>query len=122
MHVDFEPPQGFADAIAAPVTEVAIFLHEGGPPIEAQQNVEKAAKAFIAAGAELHGVAYGSTRETVSKMGIVGKSAVLLGGWESIEKHMEVRTSQVFKENVHLIANGTPRPPTVCHVHFKSVR
>lgn len=42
MHVDFEPIQNFAGAVAAPVTEVAIFLHDGGPPPELQQNVEKA--------------------------------------------------------------------------------
>lgn len=72
-------------------------------------------------GTKLYVVAPGITRETISKMGIVGKSAVLLAGWESIEAHTEVQKSQLFGELRHLIGNGTTRPPNVCHVHFKRV-
>ena len=118
VHVDFEPVRGLQEAISAPVTEVATFSFDGSPPEDAYQNVEKAVEVLKKAGATFQGWAYGSTHEIIEKNGIKGKSAVLIGGWESIEKHNEVRAMQAFKENMHLLGNGT-KGVEVHHVQFK---
>ena len=118
FHVDFEPQRGLHEALSAPVTEVATFAFEGGPPEDAFQNIEKAAEALKKGGATFHGWSYGTTHETVANEGFEGKNAVLVAGWESVEKHMEVRGSQAFKDNMRYLGNGA-KGVEAHHVHFE---
>jgi len=50
------------------------------------------------------GYAFGETVEEIAKDGGKdGKAVILWIGWESKEKHMEFRQTEVFKENIRLL-------------------
>ncbi|KAK5131062.1 hypothetical protein LTR08_001348 [Meristemomyces frigidus] len=118
LHVDFEPQRGFYEAVSAPVTEVATFAFDSSPPEDAYRNVEKAIEALKKEGVKDHGWSYGEHARDGDEGGCKGKSAVLVVGWESVEKHMEVRGSQAFNDNMRYLGNGA-NSVEVHHVQFK---
>lgn len=112
VHVDFSVnPSGFANALSAPVTEVAIFSFENGPPAEylkgAQQTLETWARSPEAKECGLGEYSLGLTHEELKdKEGLAGKRSVLVIGWESIEKHMAFRSKDLFKEHINGLRGG----------------
>lgn len=106
IHVDLKPDGGLPAALSAPVTEVATFYFDGGPPENAHEGVEKAMNALKAEGHNLQGWAYGTTYEEIERDGHKGKGAVLTIGWDSVEAHMEARKGQAFKDNIDSLRNG----------------
>lgn len=107
VHVDFEPQDGFKAAMTAPVTEVATFYFDGGPPENAHDGVKKALEnCQNETGFKIRGHGYGFTHETLEKDGLKGKAAVLVIGWESIDDHMELRKTESFKNNIGMLRNG----------------
>lgn len=117
VHVDMQPEGGLAAALSAPVTEVATFYFNDGPPSNAHEGVEKALNALKAEGHILQGWAYGPTHETIEKDGVKGKGAVLAIGWESVDAHMEARKGQAFKDNIDALRNGA-KAIEMHHVQF----
>lgn len=86
-HVDFRPEGGVSRATSAPVTEVATFYFDSGPPDDAFESCQK----FIEncekeTGQAVLGWAYGITHEEIEREGVKGKGAVLLIGWYDIAK------------------------------------
>ena len=106
VRVDFQPEEGLAAAIAAPVTEVAKFYFDGGPPDNADEGVQKCLEALQEEGHNLLGWAWGTTYETLTKDDVSGKGAVLVVGWDSVDAHMEARKGSALKENVANLRNG----------------
>ena len=106
VRVDFKPEEGLAAALSAPVTEVAKFHFDGGPPDHADEGVRKCLDALQEEGHNLLGWAYGTTYETLEKDGVSGKGAVLVIGWDSVDAHMEARKGSAFKGNVDHLRNG----------------
>lgn len=106
VRVDFQPEEGLAAALEAPVTEVAKFYFDGGPPDNAHEGVQKCLDAIKGEGHNLMGWAYGTTYETLEKDGVSGKGAVLVIGWDSVDAHMEARKGEAFKENIDSLRNG----------------
>lgn len=103
IHVDFNPSGNAKKALSAPVTEVASLFFDGGPPDGAFEK----AKQFIETCLEDQKMdvpwAYGITHEELENDGVKGKGAVLLVGWQSVDQHMKLRETQVFKDNIHLL-------------------
>lgn len=116
QHQDMKPD--LQAALKAPVTEVATFYFDGSPPSDAYESTKK----FIEicekdAAAKVSGWAYGITQEEIEKDGVKGYGAVLAIGWETVEAHMEFRTTEVFKENVHLLRQNA-KGIEMHHVRF----
>lgn len=103
IHVDFNPSGGAKKALSAPVTEIATFYFEGGPADDAFDGAKKFLETCMADQRVDVPWAYGITHEELEKDGVKGKGAVLLVGWESVDQHMELRKTDVFKENIHLL-------------------
>ena len=102
-HQDLKPDGGLHAAMSAPVTEVATFYFEGGPPDDAFESCKKFIDVCEKEGnAKITGWAYGITQEEIEKEGVKGYGAILTIGWDKVESHMEFRTTQVFKDNIHL--------------------
>lgn len=103
-HVDFRPEGGLKASMGAPVTEVATFYFEGGPPDDAYESCAK----FMdigknEGGLQISGWSYGITHEEIERDGVKGKGAVLTIGWDSVQAHMDFRQTQVFKDNISLL-------------------
>lgn len=49
-----------------------------------------------------------------------GRAVRLCIGWTSKEEHMKFRETKLFKDNIHLLREGSGRPE-VFHVAFKAV-
>lgn len=107
VHVDFKPDGGLAAALSAPVTEIATFFHADAPPSDHEDNAAKFEKSYKEKGdTNILGFAYGTTHEEMEKDGVKGKAAVLAIGWPSVEAHMELRSTQFFKDNIDNLRNG----------------
>lgn len=147
LHVDFEPSNTFTKATAsAPVTEVATFYFDpSATTTTPEANVLKFRDVVNAAGKEIDGfwgaaagVSYESDVKSLSTEGVSGTAVVLVLGWESVEKHMAFRyvcffflspnppdtdeifasrETSIFKDNVHLFADGV-KELEVHHVPF----
>ena len=115
-HQDLRPAGGLKAAMSAPVTEVATFYFDGGPPDDAFESCEKFIKACEGE-AKVLGWAYGVTQEEIEREGVKGFGAVLAIGWESVDAHMEFRTKGVFKENIGLLRQ-TAKKIEMHHVRF----
>ncbi len=105
IHVDFKPEGGAIKSMGAPVTEVATFYFDGGPPEDAYESCKKFIEICEKEEPEkkIYRWAYGTTHEEIEKDGVKGKGAVLLIGWDSKEDHMAFRETDVFKENIQLL-------------------
>jgi hypothetical protein len=115
-HQDLKPAGGLKAAMSAPVTEVATFYFDGGPPDDAYESCEKFIKA-CENDAKVHGWAYGITQEEIEREGVKGIGAVLAIGWDSVDAHMDFRTTQVFKDNIGLLRQ-TAKKIEMHHVRF----
>lgn len=112
IHADLEPSGELQKAISAPVTEVATFYFgSDGAPEGYLEGVEKFKK--IMEKEKSDGYIAGAIGLTVednvkspAKEDVEGKAAVLIIGWESVEKHMQFRETATFKDNIHYLRNG----------------
>ena len=121
VHADLEPAIDVAKSTSAPVTEIATFYFGGDAPegyvdgvlkFRDILNAEKS-DGFLGAAA---GVTYEDNVKS-PKDGHEGKAAVLVIGWDSVEKHMAFRETSTFKENLHLLRNGV-KEAEMHHVQF----
>lgn len=121
VHVDLEPAADFVKAISAPVTEVGTFYFDGEAPANWLEGLEKFRSVMLKENSDgLLGACAGTTYESDNEReGVKGKAAVLLIGWESVEKHMAFRETATFKDNVHLLRAGVQKAE-VHHVKFLS--
>ncbi|KAK4549275.1 hypothetical protein LTR36_007734 [Oleoguttula mirabilis] len=118
VHADFKPEGSLSKTFSAPVTEMAVFYFEGGPPSDYLEGVEKLNKVLEEHTPEgLLSSSAGITYEDVEKDGIKGKAAIVTIGWQSIESHMAFRSSQVFKDNIHLL-RSTSKKVEMNHIAF----
>ncbi|KAK5126296.1 hypothetical protein LTR85_010532 [Meristemomyces frigidus] len=109
-HADFKPNGSLSKTFSAPVTEMAVFYFEGGPPDDYLEGVDKLSKlldeqkpeGFLSSSA-------GITYEEVEKDGIKGKAAVVTIGWQSVDQHMAFRNTQLFKDNIHLLRSSSKK-------------
>jgi hypothetical protein len=108
IHVDFQPEGALDKIIAAPVTEIATFVFgPDGVPSDYGDGLKKFGAALQAAGVPgALGSAYGFALEEVEIDGQKGKALVLVAGWDSVDAHMQVRETQIFKDNIHYLRNG----------------
>ncbi|SMY28711.1 unnamed protein product [Zymoseptoria tritici ST99CH_1A5] len=107
IHTDLEPAASVAPALAAPVTEIATFYFGGEAPEDYISGVHKFRDILEKEKSDGYlGAAIGLTVEEVEREGHKGKGAVLVIGWESVEKHMAFRETGTFKENIGLLRNG----------------
>jgi len=103
-HADFKPEGSLSKTFSAPVTEMAIFYFEGGPPSDYLEGVDKLQKIFDEDKPEGYlGASAGITYEELEKDGVKGKAAVVMIGWQSVDVHMAFRNTQSFKDNIHLL-------------------
>lgn len=132
---------------SAPVTEVATFYFDPSSTTTPEANVLKFRDVVNAAGKEIDGfwgaaagVSYESDVKSLSTEGVSGTAVVLVLGWESVKKHMAFRyvffssffsfllihrtltnlasrETSIFKDNVHLFADGV-KELEVHHVPF----
>ncbi|WPH04201.1 Hypothetical protein R9X50_00708900 [Acrodontium crateriforme] len=94
-------------AYGAPVTEVATFWFDGAPPADYIDGATKFGKLIEESKfAGYHGLAVGVTHEELEREGVKGQAAVAIIGWDSVEKHMEFRNTDAFKENIHLLRSS----------------
>jgi len=108
----------------APVIEFATF-YKVQPDFKS--SLEKFTKA-LGTPEGLVGFAYGETIEETSKHSdqvegkedSKGKAVVLLGGWESVQAHMNFRETETFKKYIGLI-RGNHGGAEMFHVPFKAV-
>lgn len=122
LHVDFEPAGGYTKATSAPVTEVATFYFGSKEaPADYLEGARKFAEIFEnEKTAGFLGAALGLSHEDnlkSPKEGLEGRAAVLVIGWESVDAHMKVRETQLFKDNIHLLRNGV-KDAEVHHVQL----
>lgn len=118
VHADFKPDGSLNKTFSAPVTEMAVFYFEGGPPSDYLEGVEKLNKLFDEQKPEgFLSLSAGITYEEVEKDGIKGKAAVLTIGWQSVDQHMAFRNTQMFKDNIHLL-RSTSKKIQVNHIAF----
>jgi len=88
-HVDFKPEGSLNKTFSAPVTEIATFYFEGGPPEDYLQGVEKLGKILDSEKPEGYlNYSAGITYEEIEREGVKGKAAVATIGWQSVEHHM----------------------------------
>lgn len=116
VHTDFTPSGALETVLAAPVTEVVTCYFDSSPP---EDYVPKASS-FLEQGKGVEGYrggAVGTTYEEMEKDGVKGKGAVLAIGWESVQKHMEFRETEKFKENIGLLRQGA-KGIEMGHVQF----
>ena len=114
VHVDFEDQACRKAALSAPVTEVATFYFDDGPPefSKASEGVKKALdNCQNETKFKIRGYGYGYTHEELEKEGVKGKgkAAVLLIGWESLDDHMDLRKTESFKNNIGSLRNGASK-------------
>jgi hypothetical protein len=118
VHADLEPAGDVTRAMAAPVTEVATFYFGGEAPADYIQGVHKFRDILEKEKSDGYlGAAIGITHEEIEREGVEGKGAVLIIGWESVEKHMAFRESSTFKDNIALLRNGAQKVE-MHHVQF----
>ncbi|KAM3422044.1 hypothetical protein BST61_g2420 [Cercospora zeina] len=112
MHAKLEPSGELTKALSAPVTEIATFYFgsDGAPEgyVEGvgkfKEIMEKEkSDGFIAAAV---GLTVEDNVKSPAKKDVEGKAAVLVIGWESVEKHMQFRETATFKDNLHYLRNG----------------
>ena len=104
FHVDFQPDGGLQAAMSGPVTEIATFYFDGGPPDDARESCAKFIDICEKEGnVMVSGWSYGITHEEIEREGVKGKGAVLTIGWESVQAHMDFRETKTFKDNIHLL-------------------
>lgn len=118
VHTDFTPHSALETALAAPVTEV-VKCYLDNESATAAYDVSKAS-AFLDQGKDVEGYkggAVGTTYEEMEKDGVKGKGAVLAIGWESVQKHMEFRETEAFKEKIGLLRQGA-KGIEMGHVQF----
>lgn len=120
VHADFEPsPSALAQALAAPVTEIATFYFDGSEPSDYLSGVTKFRD--VLEKEQSHGYigsAMGITHEQdLEKDGKKGKAAVVAIGWKSVEDHLKFREHELFKENIGSLRNGAVGAEIV-HVQF----
>ncbi|KAE8449361.1 hypothetical protein EG329_008262 [Mollisiaceae sp. DMI_Dod_QoI] len=109
---------------SAPVIEFATFYK---PQPDFESSLEKFTKE-VGMPEGLVGFAYGETIEEISKHAdqaegkedSKGKAVVLLGGWESVQAHMNFRETETFKKYIGLI-RGNHGGVEMYHVPFKVV-
>lgn len=111
-HVDFAASDGFAQAMAAPVTEMATFYFDGEVPSDYLEGAEK-----FCQGTGLPPSAMGVSYEELGYEGGKGKALVLLVGWPTVEKHQAFRETQAFKDHIPLLRNGVKKSK-MTHVMF----
>lgn len=119
VHADLKPEGDLSRALSAPVTEVATFYFGGQAPPDYLEGVLKFRDILNKEQSDgFLGAAAGVTHEDdVEREGVKGKAAVLLIGWESVDKHMAFRESSTFKENIGLLRNGASKIE-MHHVQF----
>lgn len=107
FHADFKPEGSLNKTFSAPVTEIAVFGFEGGPPEDYLDNVAKLSKIFDEEKPDGYlGMSAGVTYEEIEKDGVKGKAAVVAIGWQSVDVHMEFRKSETFSKNIHLLRSS----------------
>lgn len=98
-HVDFEPFEDLAKAIAAPVTEVARFYFDDGPPADYMDGFLKVLEILKKEPGEgLHAAVAGVTYEELEYEGVKGKVVILVVGWQSVDAHKAFKETQTFKD------------------------
>ncbi|EME77976.1 uncharacterized protein MYCFIDRAFT_70693 [Pseudocercospora fijiensis CIRAD86] len=119
IHADMQPESEFSRAVAAPVTEVATFYFDGEAPADYLEGVEKFRQVIEKDGADGYlGACVGSTYEDDNEReGVKGQAAVVLIGWESVDKHMAFRETSSFKDNIKWLRNGAQKIE-MHHVQF----
>lgn len=110
VHADFKPPGGLAKCFSAPVTEIATFYFEGEPPADYIDGVHQFNQTTQKEGIPGYlGVAVGKTYEEVEREGVKGKAMVVAIGWQSVEAHTDYRSTQSFKDNIHLLRSSAKK-------------
>ncbi|KAK5132848.1 hypothetical protein LTR08_008564 [Meristemomyces frigidus] len=117
-HADFKPEGSLNKTLSAPVTEIAVFGFDGGPPDDYLDNVDKLRQILDEEKPDGYlGISGGVTYEEIEKDGVKGKAAVVAIGWQSVEVHMAFRESQSFKDNIHLLRSSA-KSVDMKHVAF----
>ena len=111
-HANFDPhpPSIAMGSATAPVTEVlTAYVLEKSEKYAA--NSRKFGEMIKSEAEGCKGVSSGWILEEVapssSTDGEKGHAYINVIGWESKEKHMQFRQTQVFKDNIHLLRTGT---------------
>lgn len=118
LHVDFQPESGVAEALSAPVTEVATFYYSEAPPESSFEGAKTLLEALQKDGVKIMGWAFGTTHETIQRDGVRGRGNVLLVGWETMEAHAESHNTQALKDNLHRLT--TPEVKTYEMHHIRA--
>lgn len=106
-HVDFTPEGSLNQAFSAPVTEIAVFGFEGGPPEDYLDSVDQLREILDEEKPDGYlGMSAGITYEEIEKDGVKGKAAVAVLGWQSIEVHLAFRKKEAFSKNIHLLRSS----------------
>jgi len=108
-HVDFQPAGALNKTFSAPVTEVATFHFDDAPPSDYIEGVIRLGKMLEEKADGFLGLAVGITHEDIEREGVRGKASVASIGWESVDKHMAFRTTQEFKDNIHLLRSNAKK-------------
>ena len=110
-HLDPHPPSAALSSTSSPVTEVitAYFSQQNSYYASNFLQAAKAVEQKPESG--FKGKSGGWVEEDVESEklgdGKKGKAFVGLFGWESVEAHMKFRETQEFKDNIHLLRDGT---------------
>lgn len=116
IHVDFQPESGVAEALSAPVTEVATFYYDKAPPASSYDGAKTLLEALIKDGVNIKGWAFGTTHEVITRDGVRGKGNVLLVGWDTMEAHAESHSTQALKDHIHKLTTPEVKTYEMHHV------
>lgn len=116
VHVDFRPESGVSTALSAPVTEVATFHYEKGPPERAFDGARTLLEALKKDGVKVLGWAFGMTHEVIERDDVRGQGNVLVVGWESVEAHAQSHSTQALRANIHLLTTPEVKAVEMHHV------
>ena len=117
-HADFKPEGSLNKTFSAPVTEISIFVFEGGPPEDYLDDVAKWSKLVDEEKPDGYlGMSAGVTYEELEKDGVKGKAVVLTLGWQSIANHEAFRETESFSKNLHLLLSSA-KSTDMGHVAF----
>lgn len=109
LHVDFDSQEDFHATLAAPLTELVVFYFDGVILPEFAAGLTRVKSGFLASKG-CRGYAWGPTHEVdIEHEGFRGQAAVVMIGWNSIEDHMAVPKSPLFKETGPLLELGTKK-------------
>ncbi|KAF2754211.1 hypothetical protein EJ05DRAFT_479742, partial [Pseudovirgaria hyperparasitica] len=122
LHVDLQPCDTFALALAAPVTEITTFYFENGPPGDFLSLVEASLRhAREDAGSGFLGSAAGVTHENLEHTGVEGKGVVLVIGWESEGKGEEFRKRKEIEDRMVELVIESAEARETRHVKLKKL-